>query len=233
MIEPLKRHATTGGRNTPISNIPDSPHTIPNGAPMGVRTGRSYTTTLLTRDPRPGPGFVLAGKTPDTETIPSAVPEDQTYFAGVYPGPVHPATAGDSATSKASSESISSTSDDSFIGGDECWFQKVSGCMSSSITGHIIGSIGCEEDSTIEASPTYSNTSTINSKTSLLHNIPRTEEEAVLAAQQSIQRQIWLSQRQLLLPVVRERAKPSWLQMSPKPIGETNLAERKGFELTY
>lgn len=233
MIESLKRHATTGGRSTPVSNVPSSPHlfipphTKPNNAPINVRAGRSYTTTVLTRDPRPGPGFVLAGRTPDTDTTPSALPEDQTYFAGVFPSPVRPLTAGDSATSKTSIESINSASSESFTESDECWFQKISGCMSSSITGHIIGSIGCEEDSMIETSPTYSNSSTINSKSSLMPNIPRTEEEVMLAAQQSIQRQIWLSQRQLLLPVIRERAKLPRLQTSPKPIGESKFSCRE------
>lgn len=250
-LEPLKRHATTGGRITPTPNIPDSPTPFsvpikPNEAPpkQSVRLGRSNTTAALTRDPRPGPGFVLAGTTPDTDTIPSEALERRDP-ASIRSNLNTLQTGRDSMGSKGSGRSVALSVNGSFDEGDDCWFQEqVSGQALPTTADGMKNSTLCGESPVIKDSPKSSKSSLKQSplkqstprqlspkpispkQTSPEQSLPRTEEELMIAAQESIQRQISISQRQLLLPVVRERAKPARVQTPPEYISATGISEQ-------
>lgn len=204
-LEPLKRHATAGGRiTTPTPNIPDSTTsfsvaTKPNEAPKNnTRLGRSNTIAALTHVSHSGSGFVGT-----IDAIPSVVLQKRKNNL------VTLETGGDCMDSN-----VALSANGSFDEGDDCWFSR-SGLPSTKY------STECEKSPIIKDSPKSSlkqaSPNRTSPKQSSLKQSPlRTEEELMIAAQQSIQRQISISQRQLLLPVVRERTKPAGIQKPPE-----------------
>lgn len=241
-LEPLKRHATASGRLIPISNIPDSTNTfsVPtklNEAPKNnSRLGRSNTTAALTRDPRPGPGFVLAGTAPYADAIPS---QERRKLASIHPNLITLEAGRDSMDSNRSGGSVALSLNGSFDEGDDRWF--FGSTLPSSETKC---STACEESPVMKDSPKLSlKQSSLRQSTprqspsrqtspkqsspmqsSLKQAPPRTEEELMIAAQQSIQRQITISQRQLLLPVVRGRTKLAGIQTPPESTSTTSIS---------
>ncbi|KAF8448348.1 hypothetical protein BGX38DRAFT_1270365 [Terfezia claveryi] len=205
-LEPLKRHATASGRiTTPTPNIPDfttsfSVATKYEAPKNNTRLGRSHTIAALTRDPHPGPGFVLAGT---TDTIPSVVLQKRKKLARNL---ITLETGGDCMDSNGS---VALSANGSFDEGDDCWFSR-SAFPSTKY------STACERSPIIKDSPKSSLKQASPKQSLLKQSPPRTEEELMIAAQKSIQRQISISQRQLLLPVVRERTKPAGIQTPPE-----------------
>ncbi|KAF8427795.1 hypothetical protein EV426DRAFT_367938 [Tirmania nivea] len=240
-LEPLKRHATAGGRISSTPSIPHStaPFSVPPAPKNNARLGRSNTTAALTRDPRPGLGFVLAETTPYTDTIPLVVLQERNKLANICPNVVTSRTGRESMDANESGGSVALSVNGNVDEGDDCWF---SGSALPCITDETTYSTACEKSQVIkdltnpslkqsslrQSTPRQlsqkqtSPTRTSPKQSSLKQSPPRTEEELMLAAQQSIQRQISLSQRQLFLPVVRERAKPAREQTPPVTLAPMN-----------
>lgn len=120
--------------------------------------------------------------------------------------------------------SVVSSSNGSFDEGDDSWLQERTSGLAIPPNVHETGNtLACEEGLHIEDSPLGSIQSLNQSPVKQLslkqfsqkQSIPLTEEEVMIAAQQSIQRQISISQRQLLCPVVRQKPKPAQMQTPP------------------
>ncbi|KAI5794457.1 hypothetical protein DFH27DRAFT_137189 [Peziza echinospora] len=198
----------------------------------GRRLGRSNTTAALNRDPRPGPGFVVVSNTPeDTDTFPLTAHEffDTATNRKLGPftataitiGPADSRKRSGSEVSKVSVESSSiSTPHGSFD--DDEWFphKKIDDLNSNTVVLRSTNPTGSPAVNDLNDA-SWEMVSAGTSPQPTREQEGKDEKAVMAAVELSIQRQISVSQRQLLLPVVKQRERRIG---QPLPMGVKRVA---------